>query len=124
MGISKSIYLKMANFSFNKKLSQLVRKNIDVSKAILITDEFTGYIDIKRLLPHEVVNHTTWYIDGYRHTNTIESFWALLKRGIIGQYHKVSLRYLPKYIDEFCYRYNNRKNEDLFLSTLKQCSGV
>lgn len=50
----------------------------------------------------------------------MESFWALLKRGIIGQYHKVSLRYLPRYIDEFCYRHNNRKVLDLFELTLSR----
>lgn len=60
---------------------------------------------------------------GDAHTNTIESFWALLKRGIVGQYHKVSLRYLPKYIDEFYYRQNNREEEDLFGLTLQRAVG-
>ena len=82
-------------------------------KTLLITDEYKGYFGIKRLMPHKVVDHSVWYVNGDAHTNNIESFWALLKRGIVGQYHKVSLRYLPKYIDEFCYRHNNRKNEDI-----------
>ena len=101
-----------------KKLSSLVRKNVDIKNATLITDEYSGYVAIKRFMPHETVNHQVWYVDGHKHTNNIEGFWALLKRGIVGQFHKVSLRYLPKYIDEFCYRFNNREVNDLFGMTL------
>ena len=108
----------------NRTLSSLVRKNIDVSSTKLITDEYTGYIGMSRIVRHEVVNHTVWYVDGYKHTNSIEGFWALLKRGITGQYHKVSIKHLPKYLDEFCYRYNNRENEDLFGMTLAYGLGI
>ncbi len=101
-----------------KSLNALVRETVDTKNAVLITDEYKGYIGIKQFMPHEVINHTQWYVDGDVHTNSIESFWALLKRGIVGQYHKVSLRYLPKYIDEFCYRQNYRKVDDLFGLTL------
>lgn len=103
-----------------KNLRMLVRKNVDLEGATLITDEFSGYIGIGKMLPHKTINHTIWYVDGKIHTNTIESFWALLKRGVVGQYHKVSARYLPKYIDEFSYRWNNRKHEDLFSLTLQR----
>jgi transposase-like protein len=108
----------------SKTLSALVRENIDTKKATLITDEYGGYVGIKHFMAHEVVNHCVWYVSGDNHTNTIESFWALLKRGIVGQYHKVSLRYLPKYIDEFCFRYNYRKEGDLFNLTLQRALGV
>ena len=47
-------------------------------------------------------------------SNCIESFWAIVKRGIIGQFHKVSKKYLNKYLDEFCWRFNNRKNSNAF----------
>jgi len=107
-----------------KSLNSLVRENVDTKNAVLITDEYKGYIGIKQFMPHEVINHTEWYVDGDVHTNSIESFWALLKRGIVGQYHKVSFRYLPKYIDEFCYRQNNRKRDDLFGLTLQRAVGV
>jgi hypothetical protein len=107
-----------------KNLTDLVRRNVDTNNATLITDEFTGYIGISRILPHEIVDHSKWYVDGFKHTNNIESFWALLKRGIVGQYHKVSLYYLPRYIDEFCYRHNHRKDTDLFSLTILRGLGV
>ncbi len=107
----------------SKNLMALVRKNIDINNATLVTDQYRGYIGIQRLMPHKVVDHTVWYVNGDAHTNTVESFWTLLKRGIIGQYHKVSLRYLPRYIDEFCYRWNNRQDENLFTTTLLKAMG-
>ena len=107
-----------------KKLTSLVRRNVDVSNATLITDEFKGYLGIKHIMPHKTVDHSVWYVNGDVHTNNIESFWAILKRGIVGQYHKVSLRYLPKYIDEFSYRFNNRHHDNLFGLTINRAVGV
>ena len=104
----------------HRNLKALIRKNVDCEGATLMTDQFSGYIGIGKVLPHKTVDHTVWYVDGEIHTNTIESFWALLKRGVIGQYHKVSMRHLPKYIDEFTYRWNNRKADDLFGLTLQR----
>ena len=75
-------------------------------------------------MEHRTVDHTVWYVDDEIHTNTIESFWALLKRGIIGQYHKVSLRHLPKYIDEFAYRFNRRNCGCSFDETIARGLGV
>jgi hypothetical protein len=72
------------------------------------------------MMPHKTVDHTIWYVDGEIHTNTVESFGALLKRGIIGQCHKVSIKHLPKYIDEFNYRWNHRKSCDLFGLTIQR----
>lgn len=103
-----------------KNLNALVRRSVDINNATLYTDEYKGYIGIKKFMPHATVDHSVWYVDGKVHTNTIESFWALLKRGIVGQYHKVSLRYLAKYIDEFSYRWNHRDSENLFSLTLQR----
>lgn len=103
-----------------KKLSQLVRKNVDTKNAILITDEFKGYSRMSKILPHLSVDHSKNYGTEVINTNTIESFWSLLKRGIMGQYHKVSEKYLPLYIGEFSYRFNGRKeiNDVLFGLTI------
>lgn len=107
-----------------KTLASFVREHVDVKSATVITDEFKGYVRFAAFVQHETVNHKKWYVEGTLHTNSVESFWSLLKRGIIGQYHKVSVKYLPKYIDQFCYRFNNRKNADLFGQTISQALGV
>ena len=79
------------------------------------------------LLTHLSINHSAKEYcrndkqHGKIHTNNIEGFWALLKCGIIGQFHKVSSKYLHCYIDEFCFRYNQRKNEFVFNNPLIQC---
>jgi transposase-like protein len=107
-----------------KNLMTLVRENIDTKNSVLVTDQAHHYWKMNRILPHYDVNHEVWYVDDWKHTNTIESFWALLKRGIIGQFHKVSVRHLPKYINEFAYRFNNRKNKDVFALTLQKGLGI
>ena len=94
-----------------KHLRAFVRENIDVKDAHLITDEYKGYLGMSRLLPHSVIRHASWYVDGDIHTNTMEGFWALLKRGMFGQFHSVSRKHLQRYVDEFCYRYNLRNTE-------------
>lgn len=84
-------------------------------KAISVwTDYFT----------HSIIKHQDWYVDGDIHTNTIGGFWALLKRGMFGQFHSVSRKYLQRYIDEFCYRYNNRDNDRVFDQTINFGLGV
>jgi len=72
---------------------------------------------------HDSVKHKEWYVRGDVHTNSIESFWALLKRGIVGQFHKVSMRHIDRYIDEFCYRHNNRNNANVFDLTISRAVG-
>ena len=56
-----------------------------------------------------------------RHTNNIESFWSLLKRGIMGSYHKVSKKYLPLYLAEFSFRHNHRKDDGMFGRLIAGC---
>jgi hypothetical protein len=60
-------------------------------------------------------------VRGEVHTQNIESFWSLLKRGIMGTYHNVSKKYLPLYLAEFSFRHNNRKNPDIFRAILAEC---
>ena len=54
------------------------------------------------------------YVVGAVHTNTIEGFWSIFKRGIVGTFHNVSKKYLHLYVAEFQFRYNNRFNDDIF----------
>lgn len=108
-----------------RHLRAFVRETIDVSAAHLITDEYKGYLGMTRIVPHSVIRHAVWYVDGDIHTNTIESFWALLKRGMFGQFHSVSRKHLQRYVDEFCYRYNLRhaKGLDMFDLTIRRAVG-
>ena len=72
--------------------------------------------------PHQTINHAKGdYVIGAVHTNTIEGFWSILKRGVVGTFHKVSRKYLPLYVAEFQFRYNNRKNVDIFATAIASC---
>ena len=97
-----------------KDLKELVRTGVDLGNTTLINDEYRGYMTMRRIISHLQINHSEAYANGAIHTNSIESFWAILKRGIVGQFHKVSKKYLNAYIDEFCWRFNERKNPNVF----------
>lgn len=99
-------------------LTELVRKRIEADFTMVITDGYSGYDKLNRIVDHISVDHTVCYAVGDVNTNTIEGFWAILKRGIFGQFHKVSEKFLPFYLAEFCYRYNNRTNKGLFDLTI------
>lgn len=96
-------------------LEGFVRHVADPKTSTIITDEYTGYRFLGNTYPHAVINHHRHqYVVGAIHTNTIEGFWSILKRGVIGTYHKVSAKYLGFYVAEFQFRYNNRDNTDIF----------
>jgi transposase-like protein len=110
-----------------KKLSgkQLLKILADVTKegATVITDGLTSYniLDAKSSkYVHLKVDHNVMFVDGIKHTNNVESFWATLKRGVYGIYHQVSPKYMQQYVNEFCFRYNYRKNPDIFDLLLKR----
>jgi transposase-like protein len=108
-----------AGFDTHEKF---VRSVISNSVSLVATDEAHHYRHLKKDLPHEVVTHSKdEYVRGRVHTQSIESFWSLLKRGIIGNYHKVSTKYLPLYPNEFTFRFNNRKNPDIFDAIIGGC---
>ena len=76
----------------------------------IYSDELKSYKKLERVYDHKTVMHSgNEYIRGRVSTNTIESFWALLKRGIYGIYHFTSKKHLQFYVDEFVFRYNSRK---------------
>jgi ISXO2-like transposase domain len=89
-------------------LKEMVQKYVDEDNAVLITDEHSGYASMKRIIEHIKIEHQKLYSYRGVNTNTIESFWAIIERGIMGQYHSVSAKMLPNYIAEFVYKYNNR----------------
>src|SRR5216683_6232461 len=97
-------------------LSRFVRKAVSDRVSLVATDEHGGYNYLNALgYNHETIMHSAGeYVRGEIHTNNIESFWALLKRGIVGTYHHVSAKYLPLYLAEFQFRHNNRREADIF----------
>lgn len=97
-----------------KHIKQMAEQYINMSDSVLLTDEFSAYSRFDAIIEHIKIDHSKMYSYKGLNTNTIESFWAIIKRGIMGQYHSVSDKHLPKYIDEFCFKYNNRKYDDMF----------
>ena len=95
--------------------------------AIMITDEWGAYNGLSKDYQHEVLKHNEGqFVNANNfHTNSVEGFWSLLKRGIFGIYHSVSPKHLNRYCDEFSYRYNTRKITDVtrFNLSLKNIEG-
>jgi hypothetical protein len=103
-------------------LDRFVRQAVADKVSLVATDEHSGYRLLAPTMPHKVVRHGKGeYVRGEVHTNNIESFWSLLKRGVIGTYHNVSKKYLPLYLNEFQFRHNNRKNPDIFGEAIAGC---
>lgn len=103
-------------------LNAFVRETVSHKVSLISTDDHRGYQYIDRHFPHEMVHHGAGeYVHGNIHTNTIEGFWSIVKRGVIGTFHKVSKKYLPFYVNEFEFRYNNRENADIFGAAIKAC---
>ena len=98
---------------------------IDRSDSRLMTDEHPVYLYASKMLPHDVIRHESEFVRGEVHTQTIESFWAILKRGLIGTYHHVDAGYLAQYVNEYEFRHNTRKVSDAerFRQLVSQTSG-
>ena len=97
----------------NRKKSAIqseVRKHVEAGSA-LYTDALKSYDGLTEF-EHQVVDHAVQYVDGKVHTNGMENFWSLLKRGINGTYVSVEPFHLFRYLDEQTYRFNNRKLTD------------
>jgi transposase-like protein len=103
-------------------LQAFIKETVSTRVSLICTDDFAGYDGLERNFNHGVVDHKAGqHVIGAIHTNTIEGFWSILKRGIMGSYHKVSKKYLPLYVAEFQFRYNNRMNEDIFGTAIGGC---
>ncbi|MCQ2248113.1 MAG: IS1595 family transposase [Treponema sp.] len=125
------VYAKVAYEDYNGKMltgKQLlsVIETVTKSEAVVLTDDFNGYnimnhdeTNPKNYI-HLTVNHSKGQYSAGNgiHTNGIEGFWAIIKRSIIGSYHHVSVKYLQDYVNECCFRQNN-KNCDAFEKLIK-----
>jgi len=107
-----------------RTLKSFVNRTVSDRVTLLATDEHPAYtyIDPHKMNVHRVVTHSKGeYVRGEVHTNNIESFWSLIKRGVVGTFHNVSKDYLPLYLNEFSYRHNNRNNPDAFADLITTC---
>lgn len=105
-----------------KSIEKFLRQNLGQDVEVLFTDEANMYPGIARRmgLKHETVQHGIGdYVRGDVHTNTVENAFSLFKRGLRGSWHKLSAKHLQAYLEEMCFRFNRRKNSDLFLDTLR-----
>lgn len=104
-------------------LEKYIRDNISNDVDVLFTDDALAYRSaaghFRRDGRHKTVRHKLHvYVKGDIHTNTIESAFSLLKRGVFGTWHRVSAKHLQSYCNEMCFRFNNRKNPYLFRDTI------
>jgi transposase-like protein len=100
---------------------QFVREMVSDKVSLLATDESFVYDGLTEY-PRQAVKHSAkQYVVGAVHTNTIEGFWSIFKRGIVGSFHKVSAKYMALYVAEFQFRYNNRRNDDIFEAAIARC---
>lgn len=106
-------------------LAKYIKENVSEDVDVIMTDEFVSYpFALDRAgqsrMKHKTVQHKAGiYVDGDVTTNGIESAFSLLKRGIIGSWHKVSAKHLPAYLEEMTFRFNRRGRSDLFIDTLR-----
>ncbi len=106
-------------------LAKYIKENVRADVDVVMTDDWIGYP--KAMLDagisgrkHETINHSAGvYVDGDVTTNGIESAFSLLKRGIVGSWHKISAKHLSAYLNEMTFRFNRRNSDTLFLDTLQ-----
>jgi IS1 family transposase len=111
----------VANIS-SDTLTAFVREAVSHKVSLLCTDQWRGYKRLDGEYPHGVIDHSKGqYVIGAIHTQTIEGFWSIFKRGVVGTFHKMSRKYMPLYVAEFQFRYNNRENVDIFGTAIKGC---
>jgi len=105
----------------SKNITKFIDQFVSKEGTMLITDEFPAYREAGRKRLHAVINHAFEYVNGETHTNTIEGFWSLLKRAWYGSHHHYSRCYMPLFVAESCWKYNQRKNPDAFALFVRGC---
>lgn len=118
-----SVIAKKVSSLNQKKAKNLILENVNIDKSEIHTDEYRVYNRLKKIIPHKKVNHgKKEYVRGNTHTNSIEGFWALVKRAHYGQHHHYSKKHTDLYIAEASFKHNHRKNTPLeaFTSILER----
>lgn len=108
-------------------LYKAIQQNIASGAEMVVTDEYPTYphaMGSEFRAKHQTICHKRQFIAGDLHTNNVESAFSLLKRGIIGSYHRVSLKHLTRYLNEFTYRFNRRKDPNIFSEVVERMVSV
>ena len=112
---------RVADNLTGRAIVRFLKETVDPLGTLLITDEYRSYGPARRHYQHAVINHSVAYVDGETHTNTIEGFWALLKRAWYGQHHHYSKHWMPLFVAEAAWKYNHRRDKDAFGSFVRDC---
>jgi transposase-like protein len=118
------VVAKVIQETDRKTLQSFVRETVSHKVSLVVTDQHPSYQHLPFFtgLPHDTVDHSKGeYVRGNVHTQDLDSFWSLLKRGIMGTYHQVSRTYLPLYLAEFRFRHNHQKDADMFGALIAGC---
>jgi hypothetical protein len=118
---SGKVVAEVADDLSAKGVLSFIKRAIDPEAATLVTDENGAYNAVRRIMDHCVIQHSTHYVDGEIHTNTIEGVWSLLKRAWYGSHHHYTKQYTPLYVAEACFKYNHRKDDNAFGSFISGC---
>ncbi|MDX1501524.1 MAG: IS1595 family transposase [Thermoanaerobaculia bacterium] len=121
-----SVRLAVISERSRSQLHGFIRKHVDPETEAIFTDDWGAYEGIgDHETLHETINHRRkeWVV-GNVHTNTVEGVWSLLKRSVVGAYHKLSVKHLPAYLDELEWRFNNRGNPYMFRDTMRRLIGA
>jgi transposase-like protein len=119
---SGMVRLKAVQNVTGETLADFIREHVQGGSTVH-TDEFGGYFWLDSSeFAHKSVKHAETYVsaDG-AHTNGVENVWSLFKRAVMGTFHKVSAKYLPLYLDEFSFRFNNRNEYNMLDRVLAAC---
>ena len=115
---------KVTNDTKGRTLLGFIQQSVEVAKSALVTDDYSAYHNAGRMMPHVVIDHQRGYVDPADrsiHTNTIEGFWALIKRAWYGTHHHYSRRWMPLFIGEAAWKYNHRDIDNGFEAFLHGC---
>ena len=104
-----------------RRILQFIKDNVKPDGSVLVSDEYQAYKAVRSIMPHAVIKHQQKFVDGDTHTNTIEGFWALLKRAWYGSHHHYRKKFTPLYVAEACYKYNHRKKRNIFKKFVREC---
>jgi transposase-like protein len=105
-----------------KTVKEIIGDHVSEDVEVMVTDESAIYhfaLNAEQKRKHQTIDHSREYVRGDVHTNTVESAFSLLKRGVVGTWHRVSAKHLPAYLEEMTFRFNRRNSSTLFLDTLR-----